>query len=228
MRVVFNYLIVAGVLGTVALGLFVTSGIDQRVARAQQQVSTFELVRPEVAYADLESYLDVADTLPWLFGDTRAAVTARRATLRYWRGEYGSLLADYSDSSDPAVSGNLELQFVLANAAYRAGLERRSETAEVLQALDGAIGVYLGVLQDSPDHQDAAHNYEYLLRLRADIASGGEIPVSSQTPHGQEGETPEDSDLEEIKIYIPVQRDVDPEMDESPTLGAGGRIQKRG
>ena len=163
MRVVFNYLIVAGVLGTVALGLFVTSGIDQRVARAQQQVSTFELVRPEVAYADLESYLDVADTLPWLFGDTRAAVTARRATLRYWRGEYGSLLADYSDSSDPAVSGNLELQFVLANAAYRAGLERRSETAEVLQALDGAIGVYLGVLQDSPDHQDAAHNYDCLL-----------------------------------------------------------------
>ena len=228
MRVVLNYLIVAGLFGAVALGLFVASGIDQRVARAQQQISTIELVRPESAYADLESYLAVADLLPWLFGDTRAAVTARRAALRYWRGEYTGLLTDYSDSTDLEMSGNLELQFVLANAAYRAGLERRSDTAGALQALDGAIGVYLGVLQDSPDHQDAAYNYEYLLRLRADIASGGEIPVSTQTPHGLEGEAPEDSDREEIKIYVPVQRDVDPEMDESPTLGAGGRIQKRG
>ena len=228
MRVVFNYLIVAGLLGAVALGLFVASGIDQRVARAQQQISTFELVRPEAAYADLESYLDVADALPWLFGDTRAAVTAQRAALRYWRGEYTGLLTDYSNSTDPEMSGNLELQFVLANAAYRAGLERRSDTAEVLQALDGAIGVYFGVLQDSPDHQDAAYNYEYLLRLRADIASGAEIPVSTQTPHGLEGETPENSEFEDIRVYVPVQRDVDPEMDESPTLGAGGRIQKRG
>ena len=44
----------------------------------------------------------------------------------------------------------------------------------------------------------------------------------------EEGESPEDGALEEIRIYVPVQQDVDPEMDESPTLGAGQGIRKRG
>ena len=64
--------------------------------------------------------------------------------------------------------------------------------------------------------------------MRADIASGADIPMTIQSPHGREGEAPEDSDLEDVKIYVPVQRDVDPEVDESPTLGAGDRIRKRG
>ena len=116
----------------------------------------------------------------------------------------------------------------MANAAYRAGVNAEAEREEVLRAIDGAIGVYLGVLQESPDHHDAAYNYEYLIRLRADIAAGADIPMDSVNPNGREGQSPEDGALEEIKIYVPVQQDVDPEMDESPTLGAGQGIRKRG
>ena len=136
--------------------------------------------------------------------------------------------ADYADTTSAEVTGNLPLQFIVANAAYRAGVNAEAEREEVLRAIDGAIDVYLGVLQESPDHPDAAYNYEYLIRLRADIAAGADIPMGSVNPNGREGESPEDGALEEIKIYVPVQQDVDPEMDESPTLGAGQGIRKRG
>ena len=66
------------------------------------------------------------------------------------------------------------------------------------------------------------------MRLRADIASGADPPAAGQGQHGREGEAPEDAALEDIRIYVPVQRDVDPEFDEQPTLGAGGQIRKRG
>ncbi len=228
MKTTINYLIAAAVLGGLATAVLTASRIDRRVARAQQQLATLELEDPETTYAELAAYLDFAETMPWLFGETRADVTARRVALRYWRGEYAGILADYADTSAPEMVRNVPLQFIVANAAYRAALNPDVEREQILRALDGAIAIYLGVLQESPDHLDAAYNYEYSLRLRADIASGAEIPMSAQNPHGQEGEAPEDLDLEEIKIYVPVQRDVDPEVDDSPTFGAGGRIRRRG
>ena len=228
MRTVINYVVVAVILGGVAAVALTASRIERRVARAEQQMATLELDAPDTTYAELSEYLDFAESMPWLFGDTRADLAARRVTLRYWRGEFAGILADYADTTSAEVTGNLPLQFIVANAAYRAGVNAEAEREEVLRAIDGAIGVYLGVLQESPDHPDAAYNYEYLIRLRADIAAGADIPMGSVNPNGREGESPEDGALEEIKIYVPVQQDVDPEMDESPTLGAGQGIRKRG
>lgn len=227
MKSAFQYLVAALILGGVAAAVAAAGRVDRRVARAQQQIATFALDDADAAYVELERSLDVAGTVPWLFGDTRSDVAARRAALRYWRGDYTGLLADYADASAD-VTGNLPLQFVLANAAARAALDPEADREQVLRALDGAIDVYLGVLQESPGHLDAAYNYEYLLRLRADLAAGAELPAPRRSQHGREGEAPEDGQLEEIEIYVPVQRDVDPEIDESPTLGAGDRIRKRG
>ena len=227
MRAAFKYLVTALILGGIAAAVAAAGRLDRRLARAEQQIATFAFDDADAAYAELESSLGVAGALPWAFGGSRADVETRRAALRYWRGEYAGLLADYADAS-PDVSRNPALQFVLANAAARAALDPEADREQVLRALDGAIDVYLGVLQESPGHLDAAYNYEYLLRLRADIASGAEIPDPPRSQHGREGESPERGELEEMEIYVPVQRDVDPEMDESPTLGAGDRIRKRG
>jgi len=221
-------LLVAIALGGVAAAALAASRIDRQVARAQQQLATLELEAPEATFAELASYLDFAESVPWLFGETRAELSARRVTLRYWRGEYAEILADYGERAVPEVAKNLPLQAILANAAYRASFDPDAEREQILQTLGSAISFYLGVLQQSSDYHDAAYNYEYLVRLRADIASGAEIPSTNPNPHGREGEAPEDSHLEDTKIYVPVQRDVDPEIDESPTLGAGGRIRKRG
>ena len=228
MKAAFQHLITALILGGIAAAVAAAGRLDRRVARAEQQIATFAFDDAAAAYGELERSLDVAGTVPWLFGGTRADVESRRAALRYWRGDYAGLLADYTDAASPDATGNLSLQFILANAAARAALDPDADREQVLRALDGAIDVYLGVLQESPGHLDAAYNYEYLLRLRADIASGAEIPAPRRSQHGREGEAPEDGELEEIEIYVPVQRDVDPEMDESPTLGAGERIRRRG
>ena len=228
MKAVFQYLVTALILGAVAAAVAAAGRLDRRVAQTEQQIATFAFDDAEAAYGELERSLDVTGAVPWLFGGTRADVEARQAALRYWRGDYAGLLADYTDATAPDVTGNLSLQFILANAAARAALDPEADREQVLRALDGAIDVYLGVLQESPSHLDAAYNYEYLLRLRADLASGAEMPAPRRSRHGREGEAPEDGELEEIEIYVPVQRDVDPEMDESPTLGAGERIRRRG
>ena len=228
MQAALKYLATALILAAIAAAVAAAGRMDRRVAGAQQQIATFAFDDAEAAYTELERSLDVAGAVPWLFGATRADVVTRRAALRYWRGDHAGLLADYAGASSPDVTGNLPLQFVLANAAARAALDPEADREQVLRALDSAIDVYLGVLQESPGHLDAAYNYEYLLRLRADLASGAEMPAPRRSQHGQEGEAPEDGELEEIEIYVPVQRDVDPEMDESPTLGAGERIRKRG
>ena len=227
MKAAFQYLITALILGGIAAAVAAAGRLDRRVALAERQIATFAFDDAEAAYAELQGAVDAAGAVPWLFDGARADVEARRATLRYWRGDYAGLLADYADAS-PEVTGNRLLQFVLANAAARAALDPEADREHVLRALDGAVDVYLGVLQESPGHLDAAYNYEYLLRLRADLASGAELPAPRRSQHGREGEAPEDGELEEIEIYVPVQRDVDPEMDESPTLGAGERIRKRG
>lgn len=228
MKTAFHYLVTAAILAALAAALAAAGRVDRRVARAERQVATLAFDDAEAAYAELERSLDAAAVLPGVFGGARADLEARRAALRYWRGDYAGLLADYADASAPGAGGNPALQFVLANAAARAALDPGADREQALRALDGAIDVYLGVLQDGAGHLDAAYNYEYLVRLRADLAAGAEMPEARGSRHGREGEAPEDGALEEIEIYVPVQRDVDPEMDESPTLGAGERIRKRG
>lgn len=228
MKTLAGYLAAALILAGVAALLAAAGRFDRRLAHAEQQFATFAFDDAETAYAELEGAPGVAGAVGWLFGPSRDDVEARRAAVRYWRGDHAGLLADHAGASGPGAAANLPLQFVLANAAARAALDPAADREQVLQALDGAIDVYRGVLQESPGHLDAAWNYEYLLRLRADLASGAELPVPQRSQHGQEGESPEAGELEEIEIYVPVQRDVDPEMDESPTLGAGDRIRKRG
>ena len=228
MKTAFQYLVTASILAALAAAVAAAGRVDRRLARAEQRIATFAFDDAEAAYAELERSLDAAGFVPGVFGGARAGLEARRAALRYWRGDYAGLLADYADASAPGVTGNPALQFVLAAAAAGAALDPGAGREQALRALDSAIDVYLGVLQDGAGQLDAAYNYEYLVRLRADLASGAELPAARGSRHGREGQVPEDGALEEIEIYVPVQRDVDPEMDESPTLGAGERIRKRG
>ena len=232
MRTGMSYVLTALLLAALAAVAYGASRVERGVARAQQRMATLDLQAPASAYADLLDDLNAAGPLAGLFGAARADLETRRAAVRYWQGDYASLLEDYAGGNSGAAGANLALQFIVANAATRAALGTldpdSDDRAATLRALDGAIDVYLGVLQQSPDHRDAAYNYEYLLRLRADLASGAEIPMTPNNPHGREGEAPEDTEMEEIQIYVPVQQDVDPEIDESPTLGAGQRIRRRG
>ncbi len=214
-------------LAAAAALLWSGSQMDRRLARAQQQSATLDLDASAVALAEIAASLG-GSAARWGFGGGDGGVAARQAAVRYWQGDYAGLLADYADVAGGGGEASPALQFIVANAAYRAGLAAGEDRDRLLRSLDGAIDAYLGVLQASDGQRDAAYNYEYLVRLRADVASGADLPAADQGQHGREGEAPEDAALEEIRIYVPVQREVDPEFDEQPTLGGGGEIRKRG
>ena len=79
--------------------------------------------------------------------------------------------------SAPSTAANVDLQLVVANASFRNAPARRSRTRPCqLQALDEAIGSYMAVLKNDNWHADAAFNYEYLLRLRDELAQGKRKP----------------------------------------------------
>ncbi len=218
---------VAVMLAASAALLWAGSRVDRRLARAQQQGATLDLAGSAATLAGIAASLDGPGASWWPFGGGADEVAAHQAAVRYWQGDYAGLLADYADAAGGG-GASPALQFLVANAAYRAGIAAGEDRDRLMRALDGAIDAYLGVLQESAGQRDVAYNYEYLVRLRADVASGADPPAAGQELHGREGEAPEDAVLEEIRIYVPVQREVDPEFDESPTLGAGGRIRKRG
>ena len=230
MKTVVKHLVAAVLFGVVA-GLFLAGGrVERRLAAAQRDLATLNLAAPARSYEEIAPYLDYAERIPWMCSDLRHDIRARHAAIRYWQSEYDSLVADYRDPNSPDARNNLALQFIVANAAYRASQRVESGRQEVLGALDRAIGVYFRVLQNSVGHVDAAFNYEYVIRLRDDIARGGELPEGrrDQDILGREGDQPEDAEMEEIIIYVPLGMDEMLEMEEEPTIGEGRPIRRRG
>ena len=230
MKTVVKHLVAAVLFGVVA-GLFLAGGrVERRVAAAQRDLATLNVTTPARTYEEIAPYLDYAERIPWMWSDLRDEIRARRAAIRYWRSEYDSLVADYRDLNSPDARNNLALQFIVANAAYRASQRVEPDRQEVLRALDRAIAVYFRVLQNGVGHLDAAFNYEYVIRLRDDIASGGELPEGRRDQNilGREGDQPEDAKMEEIIIYVPLEMDEAPEMEAEPTIGEGQPIRRRG
>jgi hypothetical protein len=91
---------------------------------------------------------------------------------------------------------------------YRQGIARAKDKAATLATLDAGIGAYLTVLKNATRHEDAAYNYEYLLRLRNDVGKGRRkviAPEEAGDPHGTHGAPPEQADTTEFKVYVPLE-----------------------
>ena len=192
-------------------------------------MATLSLSRAARAYDEVAEELAVIGRLPWLLRGTRAEVAVRQAAVRYWRGDYAPLVAEYTSADSPNIAGNLDLQFVVANADYRS-VQRPDSSREVaLGTLDHAIGVYRRLLEGNEGHPDTAFNYEVMVRLRNRIAGGDEVPTFRRpTVPGNQGENPEDAEMEDVQIYVPSDSVIDPNETEDPTIGTGTQIRKRG
>lgn len=142
MKAVVNYLLAALILGAVAVLFLASSLLDRRLASAERELVTLNLVESARRYAEVSRYLDYATNVPWLLTGTRADIRARRAAIRYWQSDYDSLLADYGDPRSAAVQNNPALQFIVANAAYR--------------ALQNAAGQPTAAAGTPPEHPTAA------------------------------------------------------------------------
>ncbi len=228
-KTALRYLLVAILCAGAAVVLLAAGRLERRVALADQELAMMNLSRAVRAYDEVADSLATTGRIPWLLRRTRDQVTTRQAAARYWRGDYAPLVADYTSPDSPSITGNLDLQFVVANADYRA-VRRPDSTRELaLGALDHAIGVYRRLLEGNEAHLEAAFNYELMVRLRNQIVAGDEVPSYRRpTAPGAEGDIPEEAEMDDVQVYVPSDTVIDPADTEDPTIGAGAPIRKRG
>lgn len=229
MKTALRYLAPALLLAAAALALLAGSRLDRRLAAADRALTALDLDAAEAGYDGAAASLAFTARVPWLLGGTRDAVAVQQAAVRYWRGDYAPIVTHYDSPDSPSITGNVELQLLVANARYRAARRPDASRETALGALDRAIGAYRRVLEANDGHRDVAFNYELVVRLRNRIAAGGPAPaVRRPSAPGAEGADPEEADMEDVRIYVPRDRLVEPEETDDPTIGEGASIRRRG
>ena len=229
MKTVLRYLVPALLLAAAASALLAASRLERRIAAADRALATLDLDGAAAGYDRVAGSLASTARVPWLLRDLRDAVAVKQAAVRYWRGDYAPIVTHYASPDSPSIAGNLDLQLLVANARYRAAQRPEASRDMVLGTLDQAIGVYRRLLEANDGHLDAAFNYEVMVRLRNRIAAGGPVPdMRVPSIPGSEGADPEEADMEDIQIYVPRDRLVEPEETDDPTIGEGASIRRRG
>lgn len=225
MKSVTAYLIAAGIFAGAGVVGLTAARLERALADAQEQTTTqqYGLARQSLEAAD--GYLRYAQWVPRVGGDTVREVRARQAALQYWQGDFAGVLPAQAAPVAAVDESNVELQLVVANAAFRTGLSGVTERAAALQALNEIANGYLTVLKNNTWHEEAAYNYEYVIRLRDEVAKGRRLP-SEQLQQGMDfGESGAPSDATSTKgfqIYVPLQGD-----EKSPEGGDAGRATEK-
>lgn len=229
MRGFVGYL--AGALLLAAAGLFAwgAAAFERNLADAQQNVATDRFDAAQDRLADAAHYASYARWIPQLGARAERDLETRRAGLLYWKKQYDAVLPREADPVGAVDTNNVDLQLVVANAAFRAGQRGAKDKSAQLQGLDEAIGSYMAVLKNDTWNPDAAFNYEYLVRLRAELAQGrrksagtGEAASDSL---GAEGQPAQNSSTKKFEIYVPLEGS---ERTETGEAGKGTVIQKKG
>ena len=203
-----------------------------RVADARQQMATLQFQIDDT----LKPATSISDYLPGDQGSLSGDIRRIRARVAYWIGSYGGVMDEKSQELDP------EVLLTAANAAFRAS-ERDAAVpqAQLVQQLDGVLQAYAAVLKASPRHADAAYNYEYVSRVRDEVAARvvsktppvaiakargrvGDLPEGN-TIHGRPGGPPPDAPTEEFQVIAPMEYG---DREAQPEATPGGKIQRKG
>ena len=229
MRTLFGYLLLAAALALAAVVLLTAGQMERQLAEADQAMAMVNLGDAERRYETVAETLGPLARIPWVLRGTRETVVARQAAVAYWRGRYGELVDAYTQPDSPSMAGNIDLQFVVANADYRSVQQPGTNRDLALGTLDHAIGVYRRLLEGDDAHEDAAFNYELMVRLRNEIAAGDEVPEFHRpNVPGNPGDPMEEEEMEDVQIYVPRDSLIDPDESEDPTIGEGAPIRRRG
>lgn len=216
MKSISGYVVMAIVLA--ALGAVVLAGgrLEHRIAGAEESLAALDFVETAAAYDALDQSVALARYVPWMAGDALNRIRARRAAVRYWSGDYESLIASTRDAVEGEAT-DVDVLFIAANATYRLGASPAADAQSLLRSIDAARGAYQVVLRESAGHADAAFNYEFLGRLRDEVAKGrgrvaasqtaGALAPAPQTMHGREGAPPPGRSLEDFNVYVPEEPD---------------------
>jgi len=231
-KTVIVRLLTAVVLFAVAWLSWSESRLAARVADARQQMATLQFQIDD----ELTPAASVSDYLPGADGSLAGDIRRIRATVAYWIGGYDEVMEAKTQELDSAVL------LTAANAAFRSSQrDRRAPQQEQVQRLDGVLQAYASVLKASPRHADAAYNYEYVSRVRDQLASrvagkGTSAPVAvvrrpsgdlpdGNTIHGRPGGPPPEAKAEEFQVIAPMEYG---DREAQPEATPGGKIQRKG
>ncbi len=213
-------------LGTIALvavgsAALAAARFERHMADAQQRAATGQYAEASQSLDEAEGYLGYASWVPGIGDDAANEVRARQAALQYWQRQYDALVPAQAEPVTAVDETNVDLQMVVANAAFRSTPGRAKDREALVQALDEAASGYLTVLKNDRWHEDAAYNYEFVIRLRDEVAKGRRQPPEPQEEDGDLGESGAPSDAtntEGFKIYVPLQGE-----EENPEGGEAGK-----
>ena len=243
MRRIFKYSMIVIVFSLLSAGSVVYGLYERDTAKAVEASSVLDYQAAKDAYEAINSRLGYVNRIPFVFDRWRNEITVKRSEAEYWKKNYAILV-----NSDEVVSQEVEvtqLAFVRGNAEYRS-IESEKNRRLVIEGIERAINDYTHTVKSDPEHFYGAFNYEYLLMLRDQVASGkrplplkgdpqkgqkkGQKPgkegdQQSQGMHGQEGAQAQDSVETKIKIHVPIDSD---EAKEKGGTEAGKGDAKRG
>jgi hypothetical protein len=212
--------IAAAVLAVVGVVCLRVATVERLIADAQQDLATLNYDRAQQSLTQAEESIGIARWVPGFGAGALDEVRARHAALQYWQRKYTDLLPEGADPVTAIEEGNLDRKLVVANAVYRQGQSRYKDRESTKQALEESASAYFAVLKNSEWREDAAYNYEYVIRLRDEQAKGKQPPEGGDAAKGdlgQGGQPSEATSQKGFQIYIPL------ESQERPLGGDAGK-----
>jgi hypothetical protein len=221
MRTIITRLLAAAVLAVAAWLSWSESTLAARVADAKQDIATLDHLNLDA----MTPRASLSDYLPGVRRKLSDDVRIAKATVAYWLGRYDAVAADTTDSEADAT-----ILLAAANAAFRDAQRDPAVGPAAVQRLDGVLQAYASALKASPRNAEAAYNYEYVARIRDEVANaprgriaqspaaggpvmGGDLPAGA-TIHGGPGAPPPDAKMEELQTIMPMEygdREAQPE-----------------
>ena len=210
MKGIAGYFILAIALALLGWALLVAAGLDRDLATAQEHVVAQKYADVEPAYETAERYYDYASHLPGIGDGPANDIRVKHATLHYWQKDYAAVITQQNDPDGAVPPATADLPLVVANAVYRMNQSKMKDKESTIAALDQSILTYVTVLKNAPRNEDAAYNFELLVRLRDEIDKGKRKPGPAEMvlkgPDGAAGAPPTiDSSMSDFKIYIPLE-----------------------
>ena len=204
--------LVLAVAGTVAFGV---AAFERDMSSVEEHLATQDYASAATRLDDAAAHVGYARWLPRIGAQASADIKARRAALQYWNRQYDALLPRDADPVGAVEGEPVDLQMLVANGAYRAGQLKAASKEGAgkdasMQTLQEAIGGYLTVLKGPAWDERAAYNYEFLVRVREDIAKGRrkQLPPPPEEQNGSNGEAGapfEPTNTKAFEVYIPLE-----------------------
>jgi hypothetical protein len=213
MKSVIGHVVVALLLAAAGGVCWVLGAAERRVADAHQALATMRYATVADRAGELEQSLQLIAPVPRVGGGLTTAVNEDRSTAEYWLARYNALATQH-DAAGAVVERDPAVLLVATNAAYRALDINLADRQGLVRSLDVIIKSYAEVLKSSAGQEDAAYNYEFLVRQRDQIARArGPVatPKADLTGttgthpsiHGHLGAPPKGVEMSRFKIMIP-------------------------